>query len=108
MSMSNRPACPKLDELLAQRAARYGTFEGTAHTAQALKRVMHDAPGWVLLTDTQREGLEMIQMKVARMLNGDPTYLDNIVDICGSAELVREAMTEARRSATSNTDTGEP
>ena len=34
----------------------------------------------------------MIQHKIARMLNGDPTYLDNIVDISGYATLVQQSM----------------
>lgn len=34
----------------------------------------------------------MIQCKVARMLHGDPAYMDNIVDICGYAELVHAEM----------------
>ena len=53
---------------------------------------MRTAPGWKRLTNAQREGLEMVQHKIARMLNGDPTYLDNIVDINGYATLVQQSM----------------
>jgi hypothetical protein len=53
---------------------------------------MHECPSWDKLTYAQREGLEMIQHKIARMLNGDPTYKDNLVDVIGYATLVLETM----------------
>ncbi len=53
---------------------------------------MRTTPGWKRLSNAQREGLEMVQHKIARMLNGDPTYLDNIVDISGYATLVQQSM----------------
>lgn len=81
--------------ILNERGERYGSFEANAHTAQTLKQAMRAAPGWGLLSDAQREGLEMIQHKVARMLHGDTKYLDNIVDICGYANLVCDAMQRA-------------
>ena len=81
-----------VNEMLSGREARYGTFEGHARISQALKRAMQDSPNWSKLTDVQKEGLEMIQHKVARMLNGDPSYLDNIVDIVGYSTLVKDVM----------------
>lgn len=81
-----------VDVILAERGNRYGTFENHARISQALKRAMHDSPNWSKLTDVQKEGLEMIQHKVARMLNGDPSYLDNIIDVVGYATLVKDAM----------------
>ena len=79
-------------EMLEGRATRYGTFEGHARISQALKRAMQNSPNWSKLTDVQKEGLEMMQHKVARMLNGDPSYLDNIVDIVGYSTLVKDVM----------------
>lgn len=81
-----------VDATLAERGSRYGDFKDNARVSQVLKSVMHATPSWTELTDVQKEGLEMIQHKIARMLNGDPTYLDNIVDIIGYATLVKEAM----------------
>lgn len=79
-------------EMLEGRATRYGTFDGHARISQALKRAMQDSPNWSKLTDVQKEGLEMVQHKIARMLNGDPSYLDNIVDIVGYSTLVKDVM----------------
>ena len=81
-----------VDAILAERGSRYGTFENHARISQALKRAMHDSPNWSKLTDVQKEGLEMIQHKVARMLNGDPSYIDNIIDVVGYATLVKDVM----------------
>jgi hypothetical protein len=81
-----------INEMLDGRANRYGTFEGHARISQALKRAMQDSPNWQCLTDVQKEGLEMVQHKIARMLNGDPLYLDNIIDIVGYSTLVKDVM----------------
>ena len=79
-------------KILEERGKRYGNFEDNAAISQGLKRVMQSSPNWSKLTDVQKEGLEMVQHKVARMLNGDPSYLDNIVDIVGYSTLVKNAM----------------
>lgn len=81
-----------VNEMLAGREGRYGSFQGHARISQALKRAMQNSPNWSKLTDVQKEGLEMVQHKVARMLNGDPSYLDNIVDIVGYSTLIKDVM----------------
>lgn len=83
-----------IDIILEERDRRYGGFENQAKTSQALKRVMQDSPNWGKLTDVQKEGLEMVQHKIARMLNGDPSYIDNITDIVGYAMLIKNTMVE--------------
>lgn len=74
--------------MLAGREDRYGSFDGHAKISQALKRAMHQAPRWASLADDQKEALEMAQHKIARILNGDPNYLDNWVDLVGYSQLV--------------------
>ncbi len=58
-----------INDMLAGREARYGTFEGHARISQALKRAMHQAPRWASLADDQKESLEMVQHKIARVVN---------------------------------------
>ena len=53
---------------------------------------MRITPGWHDLQPYQRESLEMIQHKVARILNGDPTYADSWHDIAGYAMLVEQLL----------------
>lgn len=63
---------PDLTETLAERGARYGKFEDHAVIAQGLKDQMWATEGWSRLAPDQRQALEVIQDKVARILNGDP------------------------------------
>ena len=56
--------------------------------AQNLKWEMHQCKNWKQMQAFQREALEMIQHKIARIINGDPNYADSWVDIAGYAQLV--------------------
>lgn len=75
-------------KILAQRQKTHGNFETHASISQGLKAVMHSSPNWDELSDVQKEALEMVQHKIGRLLNGDFTYLDNVVDILGYTELM--------------------
>ena len=44
------------------------------------------------LDPDQREALEMIAHKIARIVNGDPNYADSWVDIAGYATLVADRL----------------
>ena len=77
-----------INDMLKGWEGRYGSFEGHAKIAQGLKAVMHERSGWDALAPDQKEALEMIQHKIARILNGDPNYLDNWVDLVGYSQLV--------------------
>jgi len=44
------------------------------------------------LAADQREALEMIAHKIARIINGDPNYADSWVDIAGYAKLVSDRL----------------
>lgn len=79
-------------KILAQRQKTHGSFESHAAISQGLKAVMQASPNWNELTDVQREALEMMQHKVARLLNGDYTFLDHVVDIGGYNELMFNHM----------------
>ena len=97
-NMASADGIPILDDILAERGARYGSFEDNAAIVQRLKRAMRGTDGWNRLSDAQREGLEMMVGKIGRMLSGDPTYLDNGTDLAGYARLVLEAMQRAERA----------
>ena len=79
---------------LAERGARYGKFEDHAVIAQGLKDQMWATEGWSRLAPDQRQALEVIQDKVARILNGDPDYTDNWHDIAGYSRLVEDRLNE--------------
>jgi hypothetical protein len=82
----------EIGELLDERGARYGKFRDHARIAQHLKREMQSTDGWHNLGASGREALEMVAHKIARILNGDPTYADSWVDIAGYAKLVADEL----------------
>ena len=85
----------QVNELLNERETRYGRFENHAQLTQNLKATLHAAPKWHALSASQKESLEMICHKIARVLNGDPDYVDNWTDIAGYAVLVESELKKA-------------
>jgi len=81
-----------IDAVLNQRGSRYGKFKDGADIMQELKSVMRSTGGWGNLSPSQREALEMIQHKIGRILNGDPNYDDNWIDISGYSKLVADEL----------------
>jgi hypothetical protein len=77
---------------LVARGGRYGKFSGVARITQAIKAEMRATPNWDSLSFDKKEALEMIAQKIARILNGDPSYHDSWHDIAGYAELVASAL----------------
>ena len=81
-----------IKEVLEERGSRYGRFDEQAEIVQAIKKVLWDQHGWDGLEDDQKEALETIAVKISRILNGDPDYQDNWVDIAGYATLISERL----------------
>ena len=92
---------PNIDDTLAERSERYGRFKDHAVIAQAIQDAMRYAPGWNNLDPDQKQALTVISDKIARMLNGDPTYLDNWHDIIGYPKLVETRMIDDQAAAAS-------
>jgi hypothetical protein len=79
-------------DILDEREKTHGDFDLTAMIAQELKVVMRRGKNWRILLDTQKEALEMVATKIARMLSGDHLYLDNVVDIIGYMTLLERQL----------------
>ena len=63
----------------------------TAAKAQQLKDAMQGGKNWSEMDDIQREALQMIASKIARILSGNHDEIDHWRDIAGYANLaVRE------------------
>jgi hypothetical protein len=75
-------------KILIERGTRYGAFHNHAEIAQGLKNQLTRLKKWQDLPPDMREALDMILHKIARIMNGDPYYMDNWVDIVGYAQLV--------------------
>lgn len=78
-----------LNTILAERGPRYGPFSDNAVIAQSLKEIMHNSPNWRKLTSVHQEALDLIAMKISRILStgADLTHRDNWDDIAGYATL---------------------
>lgn len=74
-----------IKKVLAERGKRYGSFQVNSSISQELKRIIRDFDG--KLEDHHREALDMICTKISRILEGDPNYADNWIDISGFATL---------------------
>jgi hypothetical protein len=84
-----------VNKTLAERGGRYGKFEDNAATAQELKGIVRSHLfnyGDKDLAPDQMEALDMICHKIARIVNGDPNYVDSWVDIAGYAKLVADRL----------------
>lgn len=77
---------------LAERGSRYGTFTDNAHVAQYLKTLFRNQRVWNNMQADQMEALDLIALKLSRILTGDPHYADNWVDIAGYAKLVADRI----------------
>lgn len=84
----------EIDKTLEERGKNYGEFRDHAKIAQGLKAEMQSCPKWPILPEDMKEALEMVQHKIARILNGDPMYLDNWHDIIGYTRLVEKRLEE--------------
>lgn len=82
-----------LNEMLAERGSRYGSFDKHAEVTQLIKKVFSlYGKKWGELSYSQKESLEMIAHKIGRILNGDPNYSDSWHDIAGYAKLVADDL----------------
>lgn len=81
-----------IEKTLQERAKTHGHFESHSRIAQSIKTQIFNAHGYSSLNAVQRESLDMIAHKIARILNGNPNVHDHWHDIAGYAELVRRDL----------------
>ena len=86
-----------INKTLEQRGSRYGKFKDVAATTYALQEILRDAKNHEHMTDDQVIALDMICNKMARIVNGDPSYTDNWHDISGYATLVEQELNITNR-----------
>lgn len=81
-----------ISNLLGERQKSHGTYSEVSSICQAIKRTMRQSSGWDHLGNEQAEALEMIAMKVARILSGNADFADHWEDIEGYARLVSNEL----------------
>ena len=88
-----------IENTLRERGSRYGDFTDHAQLSDDLQRCCERAPNWAGLPAWQRWGLRILLDKVARMLTGDPSYVDNAHDMVGYSKLIEDRLLAAERAA---------
>jgi hypothetical protein len=83
-----------VENTLAERGSRYGTFKNHARIAQAIQDIMREEENWACLEDDERQALVTISDKIARILNAPAgtLYSDSWHDIAGYALLVDKRL----------------
>ena len=82
---------PTVDQTLTSRAKTHGDFTVTADISQAQKDFFRAQDGYLKLNLEQREALDMIAGKIARILSGNPNEPDHWHDIGGYAKLAENS-----------------
>lgn len=80
------------EDILRERGLRYGAFVSQADLSQKFKDVLIYGGSIDSMQSYQKEALEMILHKIARIANGDPNYTDSWKDIAGYAQLVVDIL----------------
>ena len=88
-----------VSEITKKRGSVYGPFLHNAIVAQNIKAAMRNIPDpdnegllWESLPVDVREGLDLIALKISRIVTGDGEYLDNWDDIGGYAKIVADRI----------------
>jgi len=84
----------EVDKVLDERESQYGSYMQSADTAIKIKGAMHNAIARndLHLYPDQLVSLDMIAMKISRIVNGNPSYRDSWLDIAGYAMLVADRL----------------
>lgn len=86
-------------EITKKRGSVYGPFLHNAIVAQSIKAALRNIPDpdneglrWENLPLDVRESLDLIALKMSRIVTGDGEYLDNWDDIGGYAKIVADRI----------------
>lgn len=79
------------DPLLQEREKTHGSFRTNAEFSQKLKEICRVYKSSEEMNVVHREALDMICLKMSRILSGQAYYKDHWDDIAGYAKLASEA-----------------
>ena len=78
------------EDILKERGTTHGDFTDNARVSQVLKTILHCENAD--LTPIEREAIDMICHKLARIVCGNPHFQDHWDDIAGYAKLVSDRL----------------
>jgi len=76
--------------MLDEREKTHGSYAAQSTCSQYIKEAMRLTAGWGSLSAPHKEALEMIALKIARILYGNPNEPDHWHDITGYARLAEK------------------
>lgn len=79
-------------DILEERQGTHGEFTWVAESSQELKDYFRQKASWYDLTYVQRESIDNIIQKMARVFSGNPNFADHWVDIQGYAKLAEKEI----------------
>ena len=84
----------EVDKVLDERESEYGSYMQSADTAIKIKGAMHNAIARndLHMFPDQLLSLDMIAVKLSRIVNGNPAHRDSWIDIAGYATLVADRL----------------
>ena len=96
MSTHIEQAAAQRDPLLREREKTHGDFRSNAAISQSLKHIFARNTTKVAedLCPVHREALDMIALKLSRILSGQADFRDHWDDIAGYAKLASEVCTK--------------
>lgn len=77
---------------IRERNSVHGDFNDNARIAQSIKEHFRSQRGWADLSIVQREALDVIALKLGRILSGDPNHSDHWHDVAGYATLAEQSI----------------
>lgn len=85
-----------IEDTIKERTKTCGKFRAITQTAYDLKFTLRQGDKFTRMPPYMWEGLEMIAHKMARIVQGDPFYIDHWRDIQGYARLIEQELLENR------------
>lgn len=82
----------EVENVLQERGATYGDFRTVAYRSQSIQTQMRLDDSTKRYNDVQREALQMIASKLARIASGDANHRDSWIDIAGYAKLAADSI----------------
>lgn len=76
--------------LLDTRGKTHGNFADNARIGQRLRAFFRSQSDWDAMPEVHREALDLIALKLSRILSGQSSHEDHWLDISGYAELARQ------------------
>jgi len=94
MSQERQEEANEVDTVLDARGEQYGSFMRSSDTAVKIKGAIHNALARndMHLFPDQIIALDMIAVKISRIVNGNAAYRDSWLDIAGYAKLVADRL----------------